>query len=1456
MVTQHFEAEEFDLAFGVGVFTQGATTKVGNTQNGDWVAYEGIDFGSASGALHVLTARVSSGTQGGVLEFRLGSPDGELIADKNVFNTGGFASYFDVSVELGAISGIHDLHVVFRGSATSIADLDRFSIESGIVADPAVQRFEAEDYDATSGVGVFRQGMGWKIGDTQDGDWVRYDTVSFGADPLAEHSLTLTVAAGTQGGTVQIRSGGPDGELLAIAEIENTGGWTSFRDITVDLGRLSGEHDLYFVFDGNASSIGDVDRFRIETTTPNPIVLEVEHVDGVDVIAHDPAMALSAGALSFTFQADSVVRREGLVSKDASFFGDGGHLTAWWQNGTVVLRVQDRDTSYFLHSRELALGEAHDVTIGFGDDGVRLYVDGELHAYESGWTGGLATNLEPLVIGASQWASGQGAADDVVEPFHGLIGDVALRAGVLPPEDVAFLSGLPPLDFARAGDRTLILEHGPVDIDGVSDAVILPHDEALALETGTLMLTVTSESGAGRQGIFTKDAVHFGDGGHFSVFLVDGVVEVRLQTTDAETVLRGGELTVGTQHEIAVTFGPTGLRLYVDGEMIAEDRDTTAGLLGNEEPVVIGANQWRSSAGTADDLTGAFTGSIDAVRLYDTALSPEALSDPSVFAGDTMPAPGEIRLPAGSGAVRVEDFGAVANDGIDDTAAIRAAFEYAEDNGFEQTFVVFGAGVYDISDTIGPARSRLPSGEREGFISKTSVQGAGEGLTELRFAEGLGFTGAVVDFGNANRSADAFHNNLRDLTITLGAGNAQATGLVWSSSNTGTVANVTIRSEDGTGRYGIDLAQIVNNGPHLIRDVTVDGFDTGIFLSSGTGSHVFEDITLANQSVVGIHNLNSQVITARGVEFLNAPRAVLNGFNQDGDLVLLDSRIEASDNPTTDANGRSSAILNSGSTFLRDVAISDGFDLSYHFNRNSFVHNQIVERQADGRIDEFWQVGAHGRDGTGIQNVGGAYTLFEGTPETSLGLEVREHPDTPLPQNLSDWVSIAARGATAGITGNPLGDLSADDDTLAIQAAIDAAAAAGASTVYIPEGVFVLNGDVTLHGSVTTLIGLGGEIWGNGRIIIGEGDGDVVHIQGLRGRLTNQPQAQIEVSHASDRALAVQDTSGWRYTAETDPVTGETLAGDLYLRNVVTSRLVVEEGQNVWARQLNIEGDFDSFDHPSFADAPFEAKIVNNGGTLWVLGFKTEQEGTHVITRDGGRTEIFGAWHQSGQLTGPDGALVPQYVTIDSDFSIAVLKNGFQSNPNFGSVLEIRDGVAVEGQIVGDLYSAIRPETLAPHRVMVDNDDLGFTVENVVDGIVVPIETLTPFQGGIIGDDIVFADTDSGVRFIYEADLDPGLWEVSIRFNRTNGGQPDREHATNAPVEIVHENGTTVLSLDQTRNFNDWHSLGVFGFGTDLARVTIGTEGAGGEHVVADAILFTRIVGLGETSPATDVGMI
>ena len=113
------------------------------------------------------------------------------------------------------------------------------------------------------------------------------------------------------------------------------------------------------------------------------------------------------------------------------------------------------------------------------------------------------------------------------------------------------------------------------------------------------------------------------------------------------------------------------------------------------------------------------------------------------------------------------------------------------------------------------------------------------------------------------------------------------------------------------------------------------------------------------------------------------------------------------------------------------------------------------------------------------------------------------------------------------------------------------------------------------------------------------------------------------------------------------------MGGELFLEDVVTDQLVLR-GQRVWARQLNIENK--------------GTHLVNDGGELWVLGYKTERGGTLVKTLNSGKTELLGGF----SYTTTAGQLAPMFETQDSEVFAFFSEVCFNGNPFSTLIHEIR----------------------------------------------------------------------------------------------------------------------------------------------------------------------------------------
>ena len=217
------------------------------------------------------------------------------------------------------------------------------------------------------------------------------------------------------------------------------------------------------------------------------------------------------------------------------------------------------------------------------------------------------------------------------------------------------------------------------------------------------------------------------------------------------------------------------------------------------------------------------------------------------------------------------------------------------------------------------------------------------------------------------------------------------------------------------------------------------------------------------------------------------------------------------------------------------------------------------------------------------------------SPSRSLGLEVRETPDVPR-SPIASWASPLrfADGPKA----------LEEDATAAIQAAIDS----GAETVYLPAGKYRLAGTVLVRGKVRRILGCRANL-------------DVPERKAPAFKVVDSPGGAPRRGHRADRRRLHADPD-LRQRLGPDPGAQElhqhplhfTGTGDVFIEDLCSNPQagLLMGKQRVWARQLNVENE--------------GTHALNDGGTLWVLGLKTERGGTLIETRGGGKTEVLGGF--------------------------------------------------------------------------------------------------------------------------------------------------------------------------------------------------------------------------------------
>ncbi|NJO08859.1 MAG: hypothetical protein HC873_03475 [Leptolyngbyaceae cyanobacterium SL_1_1] len=269
-------------------------------------------------------------------------------------------------------------------------------------------------------------------------------------------------------------------------------------------------------------------------------------------------------------------------------------------------------------------------------------------------------------------------------------------------------------------------------------------------------------------------------------------------------------------------------------------------------------------------------------------------------------------VPTGADIVNVQAAPYLAKgDGkTDDTAAIQSAISENR-----MKLIYFPNGTYLVSDTI---RAQAADGKQKRFF----LQGESQAETVIRLqAQSPAFQNSaaprpIISFwaGEVN-DATAFRNQIRGLTIEAGANNPGAIALRFRANNYGAVENVTLRSPGRQGRYGLDLSAGLN-GPLLVKNLTVEGFDIGVYFTGALHSATFENLELRQQQQYGLYN-QRQVISIHGLKSNNRVPAIKNasdGYPAHGLLTLVEADLQGGD-------GNTAAIDNTegGGLYARDV---------------------------------------------------------------------------------------------------------------------------------------------------------------------------------------------------------------------------------------------------------------------------------------------------------------------------------------------------------------------------------------------------------------------------------------------------------------------------------------------------------------------------------------------------------
>lgn len=544
-------------------------------------------------------------------------------------------------------------------------------------------------------------------------------------------------------------------------------------------------------------------------------------------------------------------------------------------------------------------------------------------------------------------------------------------------------------------------------------------------------------------------------------------------------------------------------------------------------------------------------------------------------------------------------------DGVtDDTAAIQQALN---DHPAESAIIYLPNGKYLVSRQIRWGGGDDMRGQKA--AKNTVLWGQSKEGTVIQLKDRCpGFNDPRTSRGvlwTGAAPAQRFANEIHNLTVDTGINNPGASGVQFIANNQGGIYDVNIVSGDGKGAAGLDLGFTDEQGPMLAKNISVLGFDYGVSSATGVASWTGENITVKSPNKAGFRN-NGQPASVRKFQFAGDVQAVQNGA---GLLTLIDSTLEG----TGAAKDLAAIAINGGAAFIRNVRTS-GF-------KTALVDTTTKAQEAGPNIVEYCSIKPT--------------TLLAGAAKT-LNLPIKETPELPWGDS-SKWA------------------VPATNDAAGIQAAIDS----GAETVLLPRATFNIDKTVVVRGKVKRIIGSKTMIDVKNPLReskdpvfqIADGSADSVTLEGLHTSFANGPFVFIE--HATKRPLILR-TLMINYGAAQTPshlTYRNTVPGaDVFIEDVVSGRWEFT-GQHVWARQFNPE--------------PTGTRLTVDGGTFWVLGYKTERWGEIAVAKNGAKVEILGGLSQTS-----GSKQFAMFVNDNSDMSVFFSEVNHSEDPFVKFVIE------------------------------------------------------------------------------------------------------------------------------------------------------------------------------------------
>ncbi|MDF2924196.1 MAG: endonuclease [Paenibacillaceae bacterium] len=564
-------------------------------------------------------------------------------------------------------------------------------------------------------------------------------------------------------------------------------------------------------------------------------------------------------------------------------------------------------------------------------------------------------------------------------------------------------------------------------------------------------------------------------------------------------------------------------------------------------------------------------------------------------------------------------FNAIPDDGIDDSDAIIAAYEFVLDelhaggwagNGgvplsMDKSYVIYlPKGVYNISKPIIYTAADRPHPTLAVDEELAMIRFVGESReeTELRLTDNsAAFQSTtspqpILSFGKRDFNNLVSSNVVRNLTINAGNNNPGAIGIKFGGANTADIYNVSIEAGSGSGFVGLD--NVIGTVVGYQSNITVQGFQYGIRVVPFHFTYpTMEHITLSQQ-------------TKGGILFENGMGAVRDLWSDNTVSAVI-------------ANGAGSHAVVTEGTLFNTGSSNSAIDVPnghlFAKNVNVFGYSSSI-RKAGASIAS----GAIAEKATDNEAV-----IVGSSPATSMNMPIEEVPPMNWDQ-ITNWANVDTYPGTT--------------DTQRIQAAMNDVTK---TVVYFPKGTYTLDSTITIPAHIQMVNLMFADISGpvNKFRTTGTSSAPLWIMDGV----VSGAAAEAHILQDSTRTLVLH-----QLRAKDASMYKKTYAGSVPVKlfaNTVTGIKppTVLTGMQAWFRFVNTE----------YKEAPnFQ---IGSGGSVWVMGYKTEGAETNFKVTNGGILQIMGG--VGNMWTNDTFTSDAQFENDGGHVSIIAATNG-QTNPN------------------------------------------------------------------------------------------------------------------------------------------------------------------------------------------------